>query len=144
MKKLYLFLTVFALIAFSSCTTYYIPLDSFKQQFAGMDSSHPKNVTVRGPGGSTVKYETFPLDTIKCIDSKGNPVALKNSPSIEIRFFYGDNQQITFYFDLISVNDSTLTGIRSRYITSLRKTIPINTIHKIELQDGHKDFHYVN
>jgi hypothetical protein len=145
MIKIFLYFTVPALIiVFSSCTTYYIPLDSFKQQFADLDNSFPKKVTVRGPGGGTVKYETFPMDTIKCVDSKGNPIKLKNSPSIEIRFIYADNKQITFYFDLMSVNDSTVTGIRSRIIPSIRKTIPINTIRKIEIQDGHKDLHYVN
>jgi hypothetical protein len=132
------------LFILSSCTTYYIPKESFREQFAGMDSSRMRRVTTRGPAGDKVTYKSYPIDFIHCVDSKGNPVELKNSPSIEIRFTDSANYRITFYFDLITVNDTAVSGIRSRFITSFRKTIPLNTIRKIEVQDGHKNFHYTD
>ena len=133
---LFLFLT--------SCTTYYIPLDSFKQQFSGIDSTRLVNVDVKGPFGDSYHYAANPISIIKCVDKSGNPAELKNSPSIEIRFTYGENNKRTvYYFDRIYVSDSSVVGVESRFIQSIRKTIPLNAISKIEVQDGKKDFHYV-
>jgi len=125
----------------SSCKTYYIPVDSFKQQFAGLSPS--REVTTRGPAGDKVTYMTYPIDTIKCIDNKGEPYNLPNSPSLEIRFTYDNNKRTIFYFDLIKINDSLLTGGQSRFISSIKKTISLNSIKKIEIQDGRKNFRYV-
>ena len=146
MTKTILFsIVIIGLIFFmSSCKTYYIPVDSFKQQFAGMDTSKLKEVTTRGPMGDKVKYKTFPIDFIKCVDKKGNPVELKNSPSLEIRFTDNKDKKTIFYFDLISVDETYVSGVQSRFITSIKKTIPLNTIKTIEIQDGKKRFSYVN
>ena len=131
-------------LIFSSCTTYYIPKESFIQQFAGMDSSTLREVTTRGPAGDTIRYKTYPIDYIHCIDRKGIKVELKNSPSIEIRFTDSNNRRTVFYFDWISVNDTTVRGRQSRFISLFRKSIAIRTIMKIEVQDGLKNFHYTN
>jgi len=146
MNKTILFsVIIIGLIFFmSSCKTYYIPLDSFKQQFAGMDTSKLKEVTTRGPMGDKVKYKTFPIDFIKCVDKNGNPIELQNSPSLEIRFTDTNNKKTIFYFDLISVDETYVRGVQSRFITSIKKTIPLNTIKTIEIQDGKKKFSYVN
>jgi hypothetical protein len=129
--------------AINACTTYYIPVDSFKQQFADMDSSSLREVTTRGPAGDRVTYKTYPIDFIKCVDDKGNHFELPNSPSIEIRFTDLRGKRTIFYFDLMHVTDTSITGIQSRFIPSIHKTIFINQIKKIEVQDGHKNFHYV-
>ena len=132
-----------AVLGITSCTTYLIPVESFKQQFLGIDSSDYVNVKVRGPIGEGYYYAANPIGTIKCIDKKGNPHILKNSPSIEIRFTYGEkNKRTVFYFDRIFVNDSCVVGVRSRFVPSLTKTIPLNSIKKIEIQDGRKNFNY--
>ena len=146
MTKTILFsVIIIGLIFFlSSCKTYYIPLDSFKQQFAGMDTSKLKEVTTRGPMGDKVKYKTFPIDFIKCVDKNGNPIELQNSPSLEIRFTDTNNKKTIFYFDLISVDETYVRGVQSRFITSIKKTIPLNTIKTIEIQDGKKKFSYIN
>ncbi len=129
-------------LGFFSCKTYYIPLDSFKKQFEGLNPS--REVIVRGPGGGTEKYMTYPISTISCVDKNGQVVELKNSPSLEIRFSYGDKRHTIFYFDLMRINDTSLSGGRSRFMPSLKKTIPLNAIKKIEIQDGHKKYRYVN
>ena len=128
----------------SSCKTYYIPVDSFKQQFADMDTSQFREVTTRGPMGDKVKYKTFPIDIIKCVDNKGNSIELQNSPSLEIRFTDSSNRKTIFYFDLISVDETYVRGVQSRFITSIKKAIPLNTIKTIEIQDGKKNFRYVH
>lgn len=132
------------LLVITSCKTYYIPVDSFKQQFAGLDTIKLREVTTLGPMGDQVTYKTYPIDYIKCVDKKGNPFDLKNSPSLEIRFTDNNDKRTTFYFDLISVDHTYVSGVQSRFITSIKKAIPLNTIKKFEIQDGKKKFSYVN
>ena len=140
-----LYILSFGLIpGISSCKTYYIPVDSFKQQFAALDTSKLKEVTTIGPVGDKVKYMVYPIDYIKCVSKDGIPFDLKNGPSIEIRFTDNRNKRTIFYFDRIRVSDSTVTGGLSRFIGSLTKTIPLNTIKKIEVQDGHKNYRYAD
>ena len=144
-KDLLLFAVVIGIIAFfSSCKTYYIPVDSFKQQFSPFDTSDLKEVETRGPAGDVVKYKTYPIDIIHCIDKNGNPADLKNSPAVEIRFTDNDNKKTVFYFDLLRVDNTSISGIQSRHMTWIRKTIPIDSVKKIEVQDGKKNFRYVN
>ena len=144
MKTILYFSTIIGIIIFfSSCKTYYIPVDSFKQQFSSFDTSNLREVATRGPMGDVVKYKTYPIDIIKCVDKNGNPVELKNSPSIEIRFTDNDNKRTVFYFDLIRVGKTSISGVKSRHATWIKKIIPINTIKKIEIQDGKKRFRYV-
>ncbi|HMV09156.1 MAG TPA: hypothetical protein PK325_14230 [Cyclobacteriaceae bacterium] len=145
LKRLPILICLLALFGIFSCTTYYIPVESLKTQFAGIDSAKLKLVTVKGPAGDKVQYFANPLSVVKCIDKAGNPFELVNSPSLEIRFTYGlNNKRVIYYFDRIYLTDSCVVGVRSRIIPALRKTIPLNSISKIEIQDGHKNFHYVN
>jgi hypothetical protein len=133
-----------ALIFISSCKTYYIPVDSFKQQFSGWRTARLKAVTTRGPVGEIVSYDTYPIDYIECVDKSGKPALLKNGPSLEIRFTDIHNKKTIFYFDRMSVNDSTVSGARSRILSNITKTIPLNTVKLIEIQDGGKRYRYVN
>src|SRR6266496_3748489 len=143
-RQLKIIMIVAGSLFLSSCTTYYISLDSFKQQFAGIDSTKLKDVKVEGPIGEVYNYPANPITTIKCMDKNGNPAELTNSPSIEIRFTYGiNNKRAILYFDRIYVSDSAVVGVESRFIPSIRKTIPLNSITKIEVQDGKKSFRYV-
>ena len=128
---------------FSSCKTYYIPVDSFKQQFVGMDTSNMREVTTQGPAGDRVKYKTYPIDYIHAVDKAGKSVTIPNSPSIEIRFTDTSNKKTIFYFDLIRFDGENITGRQSRFISAFKKTIPISSVKKIEVQDGKKNFSYV-
>lgn len=133
------FLVVFGLV---SCKTYYIPIDSFKQQFKDIDLTELKMVNTRGPMGDVVSYKTYPIEYIKCVDKKNNPFELRNSPAIEIRFTEKNNKRTTLYFDQIFIQDSLIIGDGSRFI-NYQKVIPLNNIKVIEVQDGHKNFKYV-
>lgn len=143
-KKLILPLLLTGLLFISSCTTYLIPVDSFKAQFSGIDSTKFNNVTVNGPFGEAYNYLANPLKSIKCEDKKGNAHEMSNGPSIEIRFTHGiNNKKTIYYFDRIYVNDSVVEGVQSGFISSIRKTISLKEITKIEIQDGKKNFRYV-
>ena len=151
MRRISFLVISLLILFFSSCKTYTIPVDSFQQQFAAAGYSKSRLVTVEGPRGyqstigfdDTVSYRTYPMDSIKCLDKDGKQYGIKVSPSIEIRFTYEDNRRVVFYFDLMTVNDYIIEGIRSRFIPSIRKTIQVSTIKKIEVQDGMKKFRYI-
>ena len=130
----------------TSCTTYYIPLNSFKEQFTGIDSTKLRDVTVQGPGLlNRYYYKANPIQTIKCVDKENKPAQLTNSPSIEMRVTYGyKNKRAVFYFDRVYVNQHSLVGVQSRFMDFIRKEIPLDSITKIEVQDGHKKFSYIN
>lgn len=130
-------------VLISSCKIYYIPIDSFKQQLSGLDSSKFRTVTTVGPIGDRVTYKTYPIDYVKCIDRNGNQFVLQNSPALEIRFTDNQNKRITFYFDRIFVNGDVVTGSRSRIISSIKSTVHLSDIKKIEIQSGGKRFSYV-
>lgn len=83
-KNIWLYLLI--VFGLSSCTTYYIPIYSFKEQVKDIDSTELRTVYTRGPMGNIVEYKTYPIDYIKCVDKNNNPTELKNGPSIEIRF----------------------------------------------------------
>lgn len=126
----------------SSCKTYIIPVESFKQQFSGIDSTSLKMVTIKGAINGS--YLANPIKKIYCSDKQGNSFQIDNSPAIEIRFTYGDkNKKTIFYFDRVIQEDTLIIGGQSRFIPSLTKSIPINSVHKIEIQNGGKNFKYV-
>lgn len=129
-------------LTFSGCKTYFIPVDSFSEQMKDIDSVELKTVYTKGPMGDVVSYKTYPIDYIKCVDKKNNPVELKNSPSLEIRFTDKNNKRTYFYFDQIYIQDSTVIGDGSRFI-NYQKQIPLKEIQLIEIQDGRKKFKYV-
>lgn len=140
-KKIWIYL--FVIFGLASCKTYYIPLDSFKEQIKDIDSVELRTVYTRGPMGDVVEYKTYAIDNIKCVDKDNNPTGLKNSPSIEIRFTEKNNKKTIFYFDQIYVQDSMIIGNGSRFI-QYQKTIPIDSLKLIEVQDGKKNFKYVD
>ena len=143
--KYYLYIIALGLLfSISSCKTYYIPVESFKQQFSGWKTASLREVTTRGPVGDISKYNTYPIDSVKCVDKSGNPVVLTNSPALEIRFTDTDNKKTIFYFDRILVNDTTVSGVQSRILSSITKTIHLNTIKLIEIQNSGKRYKYVN
>ena len=91
-RLIYFGLFTLIVIGFISCKTYYIPVDSFKNQFNGIDSSKLRIVSTQGPMGDIADYPANPIDYIKCVDKDNNPFELKNSPSIEIRFTEKNNK----------------------------------------------------
>jgi hypothetical protein len=131
------------LILMTSCSTYYLTADSLRDQFTGIDSINLKPVIVRGPVGEKYSYQANPIDIIECVDKQGNPIQLTNGPSIEMRVTNKNGKRTIFYFDRVFVTDSTLYGVQSRFMSSIRKSIKLRDIKRIEIQDGKKNFDYV-
>lgn len=131
------------LIGLIGCKTYYIPVQSFKEQFKGINSENLRTVNTHGPAGDVVEYLANPIDYIKCVDKDNQLFELKNSPSIEIRFTENNNKRTIYYFDRVFLQDTLIIGDMSRFIT-YRKGISINNVKLIEVQDGHKNFKYVD
>jgi hypothetical protein len=130
----------------SSCQTYFIPIESFKKQFEGIDSTKLKEVTVQGTGffGNST-YLANPIKVINCVDKNNRAKQLTNSPSIEMRITYGfKNKRTVFYFDRVFISQQLVVGVQSRFIDVIRKTVPLDSITKIEIQDGHKNLTYID
>jgi hypothetical protein len=142
MKNIFQLIWIFTTpLLISSCKNYYIPKESFAEQLAGIDSTRLQEVTVAGPYGESYNYLANPLSKIKCVDKKGESAELTNGPSIEIRITVNNHKKIIFYFDRVMIQDSIVYGVRSRFM-NLRSAVPLKDITKIEVQDGHKNFHY--
>jgi len=138
----FILMLLFLFVVLNACKTYLIPVQSFKEQFNGIDSTKLRLVKTRGPAGDVAEYLANPIEYIKCVDKSDMPLELKNSPSIEIRFTEKNNKRSIFYFDRLFVQDTLIIGEMSRFIR-FRKGISINNVILIEVQDGHKNFKYV-
>ena len=108
-----------------------------------MKESDMKEVVVKGPLGEQTTYKTFKLDSVDCINKKGQWIRIEKIPSLEIRFTDVNNKKTVFYFDRIFVTDTSVSGTYSR-ILGLRKTISLSTVKKIEIQSGRKNYRYVH
>jgi hypothetical protein len=125
----------------NSCANYLIPLESFKRQLAEVDSTKLVNLSIQGPFNEQHTYLANTISEIECFDKNGKSFILENSPSIEIRFTHGyRNKRTVFYFDRISVNRNSVTGVKSRFLDFIKETIPLDSITKIEIQDGRKGY----
>jgi hypothetical protein len=147
MSRLFLIVSVVAvMLIFSSCETYYnISLDSFKQQFAGIDTAQDKVAKSQMDNGillgNQVTFKTARDTEIMCTDKANKLFVMKNGPTIQIRFTYLNNnkhkRQAVFYFDAIVVTDTTVGGVAAADFPVVMKVIKLNTITKIEVQDSH-------
>ena len=123
-----------------SCKTYTVSPESFKRQ---MKSTNLIEVEINNPiGYNTIPYYSNNIGMIEVIEKDGNKKLLYNSPSIEMRLTLNNKKRYVFYFDTVILENDTLKGQQSRFIQSLTKEIPFDSIAKIEIQDGKKKFEY--
>jgi len=127
------------IIILASCKTYYIPVESFKSQFKNVSPKTMQVTTTRGPLGALYVYPANQIRYIECVDKEGSPFLIENTPSIEIRFTDRNNKKTIFYFDGVYLSDTLIIGDRSRFVGA-QKTISLNNIKLIEVQDGNKNF----
>lgn len=138
-------LVIAFLILVISCKSYTIPINSFKEQLIEANSSTIKDATINNPLLSgTITYATNNLEGIIVINKSGARTYLKNSPSLEMRVTHKNNKKYHMYFDTVIIEDGLLKGARSRFIQGLNRQIPIDSILKIEVQEGRKKFKYQN
>ena len=143
------FLVLILCLAFFSCKTYTITPQSFKEQFANVDSTALKPIGMNSAfpytyNGINMSYKSNHIDKIRVVDKDGKKYELKNSPAIEMRIILKNNKKHHFYFDTVYLQNDTLIGGRSRFIPKLVTKIPFENIQKIEVQDGGKQMKYSN
>ncbi len=61
-----------------------------------------------------------------------------------MRVTHVNGKKYHFYFDTVILENDTLKGGRSRFAKVLDRQIPMDSIAKIEVQDGGKKFDYKN
>jgi hypothetical protein len=131
------------LLLVSSCKTYLIPIDSFRVQLSNSKIASTQDVKINNPLFlSNISYQANTIKYIKVVDKKGEKFSLRNSASIEMRVTRKNGKKTIFYFDTVTLQYNYLRGGRSRFIPSLVKEIHIDSIAKIEIQDGRKGFNY--
>jgi len=140
--KIFILLLFVAILP--SCTTYIIPKLSLVEQLGSIDSTQLVNRQVIGPIATHYEYLANPIAEIKCEDKYGQQNILTNSPSIEIRVTESSGKKTIFYFDRILIVNNQLLGVRSRFASFVDKTIDLENIQLIEVQDGKKNFKYSN
>ena len=128
-----------------SCKTYTIPPDSFREQMIEAKSGNMKEVEINNPlFYRNIKYSSNNINRLIVLDKHGNKMYLDNSPSIEMRVTHRNGKKYILYFDTVILENDTLKGGRSRFAQSLTREIPMDSILKIEVQDGGKKFNYQN
>lgn len=128
-----------------SCKTYTIPPDSFREQMIEAKSGNMKEVEINNPlFYRNIKYSSNNINQLIVLDKNGNKMYLDNSPSIEMRITHRNGKKYILYFDTVILENDTLKGGRSRFAQSLTREIPMDSIVKIEVQDGGKKFNYQN
>ena len=142
--KLKIFIIGLLLIVVS-CKTYTISTESFKNQFAKTENIEKKEVEINNPLlYGNLKYVANNIKTLNIIDKNGKELTVPNSPSLEMRVTHKNGKKYHFYFDTVILENDTLKGSRSRFMPHLTRNIPFDSIVKIEVQEGGKDFKYQN
>ncbi len=102
------------------------------------------NTPLIGNNWRNIKYYSNNVEGLFVVDKKGEELYLRNSPSIEMRVTHINGKRYYFYFDTVILENNVLMGSRSRFISGLTRNIPLDSIVKIEVQDGGKKFAYQN
>lgn len=141
MRKL--LFTVFFAVGLYSCTTYTVAPNSFREQFLAAGSTM-EEVQVNNPifPATNITYRANTIKKIKVVDKNGNVEYIENSPSIEMRVTQKNGKKRVVYFDTVELRNNTLYGSGSRLIGGPVRKIPFDSIAKIEIQDGGKNYHY--
>lgn len=129
MKTFFLLVVESVFIAgLSGCATYTVTTQSLTAQFA--------DVAIEKKEAPLLFYKAVygnQLTAIKCLDKKGNEKTLPVTNHTGVRITKADNSKVTFYFDTMILQDSSITGSKSHFFKAPVK-VYFNEITKIELQ----------
>jgi len=126
-----------------SCKTYHITPESFKTQMIEAKTENLKEVEINNPlFYYNIQYSSNDIESLIVIDKNGNEIILENSPSIEMKVTHRNGKNYYFYFDTVILENDTLIGGRSRFAQNLIRKIPMDSILRIEIQEGGKKFEY--
>lgn len=105
---------------------------SFKEQIT---STKPLHIKDEEPA-----YLAMKIRNIHCTDDKGNEITLPNSPSIKMWVTEKNNKRKSFYFSTVIFRDGKIIGGESRTASPFTKGIPFDSISRIEIQVGRKNY----
>lgn len=106
-------------------------------------SSNYKEVKINNPlNYGEISYSSNNVKYLIVNDKDGNEYTIYNSPSIEMRITHRNGKKFHFYFDTVILENDTIFGGRSRFFQGLTRKIPLDSVSKIEIQDGGKKIHY--
>jgi hypothetical protein len=137
------FIFISCLAGLYSCTTYTVAPESFREQFVTAGAAM-QDVKVNNPllGNCGIVYKGNSIKTLMVLDKKGNIKYIDNSPSIEMRVTQKNGKKRIMYFDTVELQNDTLYGEGSRLLSGFVRKIPFDSIFKIEIQDGGKNYYY--
>jgi MFS superfamily sulfate permease-like transporter len=128
---------------FIACTTYTIPVESFREQMMKETPETMKQVKIDNPlFYRNIKYNSNNIKRIIVTEKDGKRTYLDNSPSIEMRVTHVNGKKYHFYFDTVILENDTLKGSRARLAKGFDREIPLDSIVTIEVQDGGKNYKY--
>lgn len=131
------------LFLIASCKTYTISLNSFQKQLISATRENSKQVEINNPlFYKNITYSTNNISQLKVLEKKGVTSYLTISPAIEMKVTHRNGQKYHFYFDTVLLENGMLKGGRSRFVQKISRSIPMDSIVKIEVQDGGKKFKY--
>ncbi len=144
-KKILFIPALLVFLLFNACKTYTIPTESFREQMITAKMGYMKPVEINNPlFYSKIAYPSNNIKRLIVEDNDGKKLYLDNSPSIEMRVTQNNGKKYIMYFDTVILENDTLKGGRSRFIQDLTRMIPMDSIVKIEVQDGGKNYKYNN
>jgi hypothetical protein len=136
-------IVVLAFFGVVGCASYTIPVRSFDEQTRAVHRSDLRSRAIQVAYTGTRMFRVNGIGSVRVEDSDGKALSLPNSPALEVRFTLEDGSTSVMYFDSIWRNDSLVIGSQSR-LMPIFDTVTIPRIRRIEIQDGHKNYRYVD
>jgi hypothetical protein len=126
-KKTFSSLLLFFCLLLTGCATYHVSTQSLLQQFADTQPEKKTILVAFHVNGNDLK-------TIRVLDKNGNEVVLPVTTHTGVRITKQDSSRVTFYFNTLQINDSTITGSKAHFFEAHFKPIKLSDIAKIEIQ----------
>jgi len=144
--KNYTLLLLFCSFLLTSCKTYTVAPEKFKEQIIASHQER-KETSVNNPmnamiiAAPNIKYTMNSIKYLNVYAKDGSLFFMQNSPSVEMRVTLKNGKKKYFYLDTVFLENDTLKGSKSR-ILALENAVPFSEIVKIEVQDGGKKYQY--
>lgn len=132
-----------------SCKTYTVPVDSFRNQMTAPGFANSKNAHIDPSLEYTASsregiktYRFNPLNSIEVYNKKGAKVRLESSPKLEVNVTKKDGKKHMLFFDMVTVENDTLKGGRSRMFLNMRREIALTDIEEIKIIVSARRYEY--
>ncbi len=145
MKKIISPILFFCLILLTGCATYHISTQSLLEQMAG--SGTEKKTLGVFPVSPLIHFNAFSiivfyqgsvkgndLRTDTCLDKNGKETTFDVDNRTSVRITRVDNSRVTFYFNTLLIQDSTITGSKTHFFEAHITPVMLKDVSKIEIQ----------